>query len=213
MTSFDPRIADALGGEVPVRVELEPAWRDVLARAGQEGSARSRPRRRKLASRWAVAGALAAAVGLSVGGLAIADAVSSSLHGATIGVEGSTIGGPGGISSCTLIGKPADEVAATLTGRGIAIEWRSTHWGGAVSPATIGEPTPTTPEEKAAETARTGALVVASAEAVTGGSSDAVSAAPEGSVVWDAIPDGQRTAFVFVEAANDPNAPKIACPG
>lgn len=208
MTSFDPRIAEALGGEVPVRVELEPAWGDVLARAGQH----SRPRRRILASRWALVGALVAAAGLSVGGLAIADAVSSSLHGATIWVAGSTIGGPGGISNCALIGQPADEVAATLAGSGIAIEWRFTQWG-AVVPATICEPTPTTPKEKALESARAGALEVAAAEAVTGGSSDPVPAAPESSVVWDVIPDGQTAAFVFIEAANDPNAPKIGCPG
>jgi hypothetical protein len=205
MTSFDPRIAEALGGEVPLRVELEPAWSDVLARA-------ERPRRRTLASRWALAGALAAAVGLSVGGFAIADAVSSSLHRATVYISGATIGGPGGIANCSLIGEPADQAAATLAGSGVTVEWRSTDWG-TVTAATVGDPTPTTPREKALEAARAGALEVFSAEAVTGGSSDAVDSPPAGSVVWDVIPDGRTKAFVFVEAAHDPNAPKIGCPG
>jgi hypothetical protein len=205
----DPFIRDALTRAIPLRTELDPAWEEVLARTTPP----RRPRRHLRTSRWALAGALVAAACLSVGGLAIADAVSSSLHGATIWVAGTTIGGPGGILNCSLIGKPADEAASTLAGSGIAVEWRLTQWGGAVTPATIGEPTPTTPQEKAQESARAGALEVASAEAVTGGSSDVVSAAPAGSVVWDVIPDGQAKAFVFVEAANDPNAPKVGCPG
>ena len=221
MTSFDPRMADALGRELPLRGELEPAWSDVLRRAER------RPPGRILASRWAVVAAVVCAAGLSVGGLAIADAVEQGpLHAATLGVREATL--PGGISSCDLIGRPAAQVAATLAGNGIAIEWRFTHWGttvvttaGEPKPATpqekaeetAGEPKPATPQEKAEETARAAALQASAAEAVTGGSSEAVSSPPAGSVVWDVVPDGEMGAYVFVQSSDDPNAPKIDCPG
>jgi hypothetical protein len=209
--STEAGISEALAQAVPLRTELGPAWDDVLARAEWRSSAASRPRRRLLASRWALAAALIAAAGLSVGGLAIADAFGP-LHGATVYVRGGTIGGSSDISICGLIGQPADQVAARLASSGIAIEWRFTHWG-ATAVATTGEPAATTPQEKMAQTARAGALQVQGAEAVTGGSSDAVSSAPTGSVVWDAIPDGSTKAFVFIESPDDPNAPKIGCPG
>jgi len=198
-------MADALGRELPLRGELEPAWSDVLRRAER------RPPRRILASRWAVVAVVVCAAGLSVGGLAIADAVEQGpLHAATLGVREATL--PGGISSCDLIGRPAAQVAATLAGNGIAIEWRFTHWGTTVV-TTAGEPTPATPQEKAEETARAAALQASAAEAVTGGSSEAVSSPPAGSVVWDVVPDGEMGAYVFVQSSDDPNAPKIDCPG
>lgn len=210
--STEAGISEALAQAVPLRTELRPSWDDVLARAEQRDAPRaSRRRRRVLSSRWALAGALIAIAGFSVGGLAIADAFGP-LHGATVYVSGGTIGGPNGLSTCSLIGQPADRVAATLTNDGIAIEWRFTHWG-TTTVATAGEPAATTPQEKLAETARAGALQVQGAEAVTGGSSDAVASAPAGSLVWDAVPDGPTKAFVFVESPNDPNAPKIGCPG
>jgi len=188
MTSFDPRIADALDRAVPLRTELAPAWSDVEARA----AAPLRPRRRNVGRRWALAGALAgalaAAAGLSVGGLAIAGAIerSAPLHGATIGVSGTVLAN--GMSTCDLIGQSAARVAAKLTSGGIGVEWRFTHWGTTVvttagSPGLIG---------------------------VTGGSSDAVSSVPGDSVVWDIVPDGRRQALVSVEAPNDPNAPTVA---
>ena len=206
MTSFDPRIAEALGRELPLRGELEPAWSDVLRRAER------RPPRRILASRRVVVAAIVVcAAGLGVGGLAIADAVEQGpLHAATIGVREATL--PGGISSCDLVGRPAAQVAATLVGQGIAIEWRFTHWG-TTAVTTAGDPTPTTPQERSAEAARAAALQVSAAEAVTGGSSDAVASAPAGSVVWDVVPDGRTGAYVFVQSPDDPNAPKIDCPG
>lgn len=62
MSSFDPLIQDALVREVPLRVELEPAWDDVLARAGSRS--RSGPlvlaRRRSPVIAIAAAAALAA---------------------------------------------------------------------------------------------------------------------------------------------------------
>jgi hypothetical protein len=209
MTSFDPKLADALGRELPLRAELEPRWNDVVARAGRPRSAvRRRPRRRVFASRWALVGALIAAAGLSVGGLAIADAFGP-LHGGTIYVDATTVGGPNGISSCGLIGKPAGQVASTLADKRVGIEWRFTHWGTAVATA-AGTPAPATPQEKAQASAQGAAQTVGQAEAVTGGSSDAVSSVPDDSTVWDVVPDGQTKAFVFVEAPNDPNAPHVS---
>ena len=208
MTSFDPKIADALGRDLPMRREFEPIWDDVLARAGQRGLSPVRARLRLRASRWALAGALVAAAGLGVGGLAIADAFGP-LHGATIEISPMTVGGPGGISSCGLIGKSAGEVASTLAGRGIGIEWRFTRWG-TESASTAGTPEPTTPRERAAASAQGAAQTVGQAQAVTGGSSDAVSSVPDDSIVWDVVPDGGTKAFVFVEAPNDPNAPNVS---
>jgi hypothetical protein len=209
MTNFDSKIADALGREVPLRAELEPGWSDVVARAQQQRSAlRWRPRRRILASRWALVGALIAAAGLSIGGLAIADSFGP-LRGAKIDVNPTTVGGPGGISSCGLIGKPADQDASPLAGKGIGIEWRFTHWGTAIA-AAVNDPVPTTPREQAEASAQGAAQSVGQAQAETGGSSDAVSSVPDDSIVWDVVPDGQTKAFVFVEAPNDPNAPTVS---
>lgn len=175
------------------------AWDDVLARVTKH----PRPRRRLRASRRALAGAMVAAAGLSVGGFALADAVEHGpLHGGRIDVDAATL--PGGISSCELIGKPAGQVSARLASSGIGIEWRFTHWGTTVASTALTSP---------AVAAQAYAHAVAQAEAVTGGSSDAVSSVPDDSVVWDVVPDGQTKAFVFVEAPNDPNAPQIDCPG
>lgn len=184
----DPTIYDALVAEVPLRSELQPAWEDVLARAEQRPSAVAplQPRRRILASRWALAAAVVTAAALSIGGLAIADAFGP-LHGAKLVVNPSTIGGTNGVPTCDLIGKRADQVAAKLAGSGIGIEWRFMHWGTIV--ASTGGNSPS---------------------AVTGGTSDVVSSVPNDSVVWDVVPDGQTKAFVFVEAPNDPNAPTIS---
>lgn len=180
--SADPVVHDVLVREVPLRTELRPDWEDVLARAE-----RHRRRRSFLASRWALAAALVAAAGLTVGGLAIADAFGP-LHEARLVVDAGTIGGAGGsISTCDLIGKRADQVAARLTSSGIAIEWRFMHWGTTIAPTAKGSP-----------------------GAVTGGTSDAVSSVPGDSVVWDVAPDGRTKAFVFVEAPRDPNAPTIS---
>lgn len=197
----DPLVRDVLTRAVPLRTELDPAWDDVLAR----GTESRRTRRRLGASRWGLAGSVAAAVGLGVGGLAIADVIGHGpLHGAKLQVSAVTL--PGGVSTCDLIGKPAGQVGARLTSVGIGIEWRFTHWG--TTTVTAG----TSPAAAAQGYAQT----VASAEAVTGGSSDAVSSVPDDSVVWDVVPDGQTKAFVFVEAPNDPNAPTVStdnCPG
>ena len=186
--STDPVIYDALAREVPLRTELHPAWEDVLARAEQRESfvAAPRPHRRLLTSRWALVGALIAAAGLSVGGLAIADAFGP-LHGAKLVVNPSTVGGTSGISTCGLIGKRADQVAAKLTSSGIGIEWRFMHWGTTIASTGKGSPT-----------------------AITDGRADVVSSVPGDSVVWDITPDGQTKAFVFVQAPNDPNAPTIS---
>ena len=205
----DPVIYEALTGDVPLRSDLAPAWEDVLARAAKRPcrTARLRPRRRMPTSRWALAAAaLIAVAGLSVGGLALAGSFGfGALHGGTVQVDATTIGGPNGISTCGLIGEPAGQVAATLASSGIGIEWRFTHWG------TVAAST-TTPQQQAGAIAHD----VAAAEAVTGGSSDAVSSVPDDSVVWSLVPDGQTKAFVFVQAPNDPNAPTVStdnCPG
>jgi hypothetical protein len=184
----DPLVYETLAHAVPLRPELHPAWEDVLARAEQRPSsvASRRPHRRILFSRWALIGALVAAAGLSVGGLAIADAFGP-LHGARLVVNPSTIGRTSGISTCDLLGDRADQVAATLTSSGIGIEWRFMHWGTTIAPTSKASPS-----------------------AVTGGTSDAVSAVPADSIVWDVVPDGQTKAFVFVQAPNDPNAPTVS---
>jgi hypothetical protein len=202
----DPLVRDALTRAVPLRTELDPAWEDVLAR----GTERRRSWRRLRASRWALAGATAALVGLSVGGFALADALEHGpLYGAKIDVDATTL--PGGISTCDLIGKPAGQVSARLTSSGIGIEWRFTHWG----TTTVSVPISTS-QSAAAKAAAAEAAQVFAAEGVTGGSSDAVSSVPDDSVVWDVVPDGQNKAFVFTEAPNDPNAPTVStdnCPG
>jgi hypothetical protein len=213
----DPAIDGILARGVPLRTELRPAWEDVLARAERRPLSRAplRHRRAVLRSRWALVAALIAVAGLSIGGLALAGSFQfGALHKATIDVDATTVGGPGGISTCGLIGKPAGQVGSALSSKGIGIEWRFTHWGTATA-TTIGAPTPTTPQEKAAAAMQAGAHAVASAEAVTGGSSDSVSSVPNDSLVWDVIPDGQTKAFVFVQAPDDPNAPTVSttdCP-
>jgi hypothetical protein len=129
-----------------------------------------------------------AAAGLSVGGLAIADAVGHApLHGAKLVIDPSTVGGANGISTCDLIGKSAGRVETQLSQSGIAVEWRFMHWGTVTTPTGAGSP-----------------------QAVTGGRSDAVSSVPADSVVWDVVPDGQASAFVFVQAPNDPSAPTVS---
>jgi hypothetical protein len=184
----DPVIYETLAHEVPLRTDLHPAWDDVLTRAEQRRSRGAlRPRRHRiLRSRWALVAALVAAAGLSVGGLALADAFGP-LHGARLVINPSTLGGKNGISTCDLIGKTADQVAAKLTSSGIGIEWRFMHWGTTVVPTGKGSPT-----------------------GITGGRTDVVSSVPNDSVVWDVSPDGQTKAFVFVQAPNDPNAPIIS---
>ncbi len=204
----DQVIYETLSREIPLRSELDPAWEDVLARAATLPSRITRLRRRVPTSRWALAAALVAVAGLSLGGFALADEFGP-LHRGTIYVDASTLGGPSGISTCNLIGKPAGQVAATLTSNGIGIEWRYTHWGTAVA-STSAAPEATTPQQQAEVAAQGAAKSVAAAEAVTGGSSDAVSSVPEDSVVWSLVPDGQTKAFVFVQAPNDPNAPTVA---
>jgi hypothetical protein len=204
----DQVIYETLSREIPLRSELEPAWGDVLTRAITLPSRITRLRRRVPTSRWALAAALVAVAGLSLGGFALADEFGP-LHRGTIYVDASTLGGPSGISACDLIGKPAGQVAAMLTTNGIGIEWRYTHWGtGVVS--TSGAPGASTPQQQAEAAAQGAAQDVHAAEAVTGGSSDAVSSVPDDSVVWDLVPDGQTKAFVFVQAPNDPNAPTAA---
>jgi len=190
-------------------------WADALIRAesptGSLGAFRTR--RSILASRWALAAAVIAAAGLSVGGLALADSFGA--HPWKLDVNATTVGGPDGISTCSLIGEPAGQVAATLTNSGIAIQWRFTNWGTATA-STVSAPTPTTAQENAEAAAQANAQAVASAEAVTGGTSDSVSSVPDDSLVWDVIPDGQTSAFVFVRAPHDPSAPTVStdnCPG
>jgi len=190
----DPLVRDALTLAIPLRTELDPAWDDVLARATEL------PRRRLRASRRALAGAIVAAAGLSVGGFALAGAVEHGpLHGARVDVDAATL--PGGVSTCDLIGKPAGQVSARLASSGIGIEWRFTHWGTTAASTSLTSP---------AAAAQAYAHVAAQAEAVTGGSSDAVSSVPDDSIVWDVVPDGSAHAFVFVEAPNDPNAPTVS---
>lgn len=194
--STDPRVREALARAVPLRTELDPAWEGVLARAAEP----PRLRRRLRVSRRAFAGAIVAAVGLSVGGFALAGAVEHGpLHASRIDVDATTL--PGGVSTCDLIGEPAGQVSARLASSGIGIEWRFTHWGATVASTSLTSP---------AAAARAYAQVAAQAEAVTGGSSDAVSSVPDDSVVWDVVPDGQTAAFVFVEAPGDPNAPTVS---
>ena len=204
----DQVIYETLSREIPLRSELDPAWDDVLARAAKVPSRIIRLRRRVPTSRWALAAAVVAVAGLSLGGFALADAFGPP-HPWKLDVDASTLGGPSGISACGLIGKPAGQVAATLASNGIGIEWRFTHWGTAVA-ATSAAPGATTPQQQAEAAAQGAAQGVYAAEAVTGGSSDAVSSVPDDSVVWDMVPDGQTKAFVFVQAPNDPNAPTVA---
>jgi hypothetical protein len=204
----DQLIYETLSREVPLRSELEPAWEDVLARVATPPSRIGRLRRRVPTSRWALAAALVAVGGLSLGGFALADALGPS-HPWKLDVDASTLGGPSGISTCNLIGKPAGQVAATLASNGIGIEWRYTHWGTAVA-STSAAPEATTPQQQAEVAAQGAAQDVHAAEAVTGGSSDAVSSVPDDSVVWDMVPDGQTKAFVFVQAPNDPSAPTVS---
>lgn len=178
----DDELAQALS-ELPIPA----ASADFYDRLhGRITRTRMRPRRRILTSRWALVAALVAAAGLSIGGLALAGAFGP-LHGARLVINPSTLGGTNGISTCDLIGKPADQVAAKLTSRGIGIEWRFMHWGTTVVPTGKGSPT-----------------------GITGGRTDVVSSVPNDSVVWDVSPDGQTKAFVFVQAPNDPNAPSIS---
>src|SRR5690242_3934801 len=66
MNSFDPRVAEALGREVPLRAEVAPVWSDVLARA--ERSTRRARRRWK-----PVLVAAVITIGLAGVGVAIAD--------------------------------------------------------------------------------------------------------------------------------------------
>lgn len=214
--STDPVIYETLTREVPLRSELAPAWDDVLARAAKRPRRTARLRRRVPTSRWALAAAaLIAVAGLSVGGLALAGSFGfGALHRGTVYVDATTVGGPNGISTCALIGEPANQAATTLTSSGVAIQWRFTHWGTATA-TTLNSPTPATAQENAEAAAQAAAQAVASAEATTGGTSDTVSSVPGDSLVWDVIPDGQTSAFVFVEAPNDPNAPTVAtdnCP-
>ena len=204
----DQVIYETLAREIPLRSELDPAWEDVLARAARLPPRITRLRRRVPTSRWALAAAVVAVAGLSLGGFALADEFGP-LHRATIDVNAATLGGPNGISSCNLIGKPAGQVAATLTSNGIGIEWRYTHWGTAVV-STSAAPGATISQQQAEAAAQGWAQTVAAAEAVTGGSSAAVSSVPDDSVVWSLVPDGQSKAFVFVQAPNDPNAPTVA---
>jgi hypothetical protein len=176
---------------------------------------RTRPRRRIPTSRWAFAAAVIAVAALSVGGLALAGSFGfGALHRGTVYVDATTVGGPNGISTCALIGEPASQAATTLTSSGIAIQWRFTHWGTATA-TTLNSPTPATAQENAEAAAQAAAQAVASAEATTGGTSGTVSSVPGDSLVWDVIPDGQTSAFVFVQARNDPNAPTVStdnCP-
>jgi hypothetical protein len=204
----DQLIYEALSRQIPLRSELDPAWDDVLARAATVPSRAITLPGRIPKSRWTLVAAVVAVAGLSLGGLALADEFGP-LHRATIQVNASTLGGPNGISACGLIGKPAGQVAATLTSNGIGIEWRYTHWGTAVASTSAAQGA-TTPQQKAQANAQGAAQDVHAAEAVTGGSSDAVSSVPNDSVVWDLVPDGQTKAFVFVQAPNDPNAPTVA---
>ena len=210
----DPVIYEALARDVPLRSDLVPAWGDVLARAAKRPAriARLRPRRGIPTSRWALAAALVAVAGLSIGGLALAGSFGfGALHGGTVHVDATTIGGPDGISTCDLVGKSAGQVAAKLTSSGIGIEWRFTHWATTMA-STSGDSATTTP----AQQAQANAQDVHAAQAVTGGSSDAVSSVPDDSIVWSLVPDGQTKAFVFVQAPNDPNAPTVStdnCPG
>ena len=66
MSSFDPRIAEALGRAVPLRAEVAPVWSDVLARAER--------RKRHARPRWKVVLVAAViAIGLVGVGVAIAN--------------------------------------------------------------------------------------------------------------------------------------------
>ena len=180
----DQRIHDALAAELPLPGELRPNWKDVLARAEHRSPVAQR--RWTPVPRRALVAATLAAAALIFGGLAIAGAFGP-LHAATLAVNPSTVGGASGVPACDLVGKRADHVAAVLAGHGIGVEWRYTHWGTSV--------------------ASTGAT---SPSAVTGGTTDAVSSVPNDSVVWDVVADGTTKAFVFVQAPNDPNAPRIS---
>jgi len=192
-------------------VSLEELQSVLATHAGPE-SPRRLPSGHRVRGWRPVLVAVVAVVALAGAGVAIAAGVgafAAPLHQATIDVNASTLGGQDGISACGLIGKPAGQVAATLTSKGIGVEWRYTHWGTAVA-STSGAPGASTPQQQAEANAQGAAQDVHAAEAVTGGSSDAVSSVPDDSVVWDMVPDGQTKAFVFVQAPNDPNAPTVS---
>jgi hypothetical protein len=151
------------------------------------------PVRARLSSRPLVAVAVAAAA-LAGGGVAIAAGVGAfarPLHQATLVVSPNALTGRDGtaLSTCSLLGARADRVAAVLDSRGITIQWRFMHWGTVTAATGNGPPT-----------------------AVSGGRSDAVGSVPADSIVWDVVPDTTtpNSAFVFVEAPNDPAAPTLS---
>jgi hypothetical protein len=196
-----------LDGLLDELVVAEPRerWNDVLVRA--------RRRRPVAVSRRTFAFAVLAAVALT-GGLATARAAGvisifgAPPHRATIETASETLVGTNGeISTCSLIGERADQVAAALASRGIGIEWRFQDWGDVTDITSDGS----ADGDQQAAAANAHAAAVAS----SGGNSEAVSAVPGDSIVWSALPDDQTPdkAFVFAEAPNDPNAPKVTVTG
>jgi hypothetical protein len=111
MPSFDPLIRDTLAREVPLRIELEPAWNEVLARAKRGQHLSRRRRQLRVPQRWrplvipavAVAALVSAGVGIAAG----------------VGAFEGTAAPPDVTTSFTQLNKMADLAVQ----QGIAAKW------------------------------------------------------------------------------------------
>jgi hypothetical protein len=150
---------------------------------------RTTPRRRRRRLALLVLASVAAAI-LVVGALA-ATGVFGPLHRASLEPATPELS-LNGTPACTLIGATAATAETTLAENGYQIEWRFQHWG----TQTISPGSSITPG------------------AVGGGYTSAPKTVPADSIVWDITPDPRtaKTVFVFVQAANDPNAPTVVTP-
>ena len=160
----------------------------------QPVSRRHRPRARRSRA-WLIAAASAGVAILVFASLATAGAFGpfGPLHGASITPNPPTLTTAATSDlACRLIGQSAGKAETLLNQSGYQIEWRFQHWG--------------------TQTARSGNGNTPGA--VTGGYASEPSTVPADSVVWDIGVDSRspKTLLVFVQAANDPNAPTITPP-
>lgn len=155
---------------------------------------RRMPRSRRGRAPLLVLAGLAAAAAPAAATLA-ATGVFGPLHQATLQPSTPNVALNTGLA-CPLIGGTAGKAQTTLSENGYRIEWRFQHWGSQV----LVPGSSTTPG------------------AVGGGYASTPETVPPDSIVWDITPDERtsKTVFVFVQAPNDPNAPRIVppdCPG
>jgi hypothetical protein len=124
---------------------------------------------------------------MAAAGVAVAFAARSGvLHDAKLVVDS-----PPARQECELLGGPATEAQAFFAHRGLTVSWRYTTWGPQVVQTGPG-----------------------GLRAVSGGETRMLDSVPPDSVVYDLAhePAEPGTAIVFVQAANDPNAPKLVAP-